>query len=59
MIEDHRDVYHIPMTDMVLEICSKIHTSDFSTLIVCGTVVLLAARRFAGYLQKYGQQIRN
>ena len=38
MIEDHDDKYHVPMTCMVLEICGKIHKSDFSTPIVCGTV---------------------
>ena len=35
MIEDHDDMYHVPMTYMVLEICGKIRKSDFSTLIVC------------------------
>ena len=40
MIEDHDDMYHVPMTCMVLEICGKIHKSDFSTLIVFGTVSL-------------------
>ena len=38
MIEDHNDMYHVPMTFMVYEICDKIHKSDFSTLILCGTV---------------------
>ena len=35
MIADHDDVYHVPMTCMI---CGKIHKTDFSTLIVCGTV---------------------
>ena len=38
MIEDHDDVYYVPMTCMVLEICDKLHKCDFFTLIVCGTV---------------------
>ena len=37
MIED---LDHVPMTCMVLEICDKIHKSDFSTPILCGTVYI-------------------
>ena len=37
MIKDPQDMYHVPMTCMVLEICGNIHESDFSTLIMCGT----------------------
>ena len=31
LISDHDNIYHVPMTCMVLEICGKIHTSEFST----------------------------
>ena len=49
--EDHDDnMYHVPMTCMVLEICDKRHKSDFSTLIVWGTVVTAALVLCSSYL---------
>ena len=29
MIKDHQDMFHVPMTCMVLEICEKIQKGDF------------------------------
>ena len=41
LIEDHDDMYHVPMTCMVLEICDEIHKSDF---IKYGTVSPLSLK---------------